>query len=162
MEATSAMWMFQYMSGGLSVFFIGIARIFWLCCIYCGPSTIKKLKNEWIAARRWFLVAALQLCSSSIHWRKRSINSRSTLAIVSFSGQRFSWSLQYLKNKENESLYANWVFRLLPTCPGRYVDRNCVRYRAKSVSFIAYLRDDICTGFFHSFHQIRINFGCQP
>lgn len=32
-----------------------------------------------------------------------------------FSGERFSWSLQYLKNKEKESLYANWVLRLLPT-----------------------------------------------
>lgn len=42
------------------------------------------------------------------------------------------------------------------------VDRNCVRYRAKSVSFMAYLRDDICTGFFHFFHQVGINFGCQP
>ena len=86
----------------LVCFFIGIARIFWLCYIYCDFSTIKKLKNEWIAARRWFLVAALKLCSSSSHWRKRSINFQSILAIVSFSGERFSWSLQYLKNKENE------------------------------------------------------------
>ena len=25
-----------------------------------------------------------------------------------------------------------------------------------------HLRDDICTGFFHFFHQVGINFGCQP
>lgn len=57
------------MSGGLSVFFIGMDSTFCASSMYGGAFAIRKLKKECMAASRWFLVAGLQLCDSSSYCR---------------------------------------------------------------------------------------------